>query len=107
MERIKELRDELGLSQLQVSLAIGISQESISSYERGKTYPKADHLMALADFFQVSTDYLLGRSDIRDPKIATLTRLTAFQQELLLRADRIKSENKKQTLLTLASDLSE
>lgn len=64
-ERIKELRESRGLSQEAVGKIIGVKRYSVYAYEKGKCYPDVEHLMALADYFEVSTDYLLGRSDAR------------------------------------------
>lgn len=62
-ERIKELRESRGLSQEAVGKIIGVKRYSVYAYEKGKCYPDVEHLMALADYFEVSTDYLLGRTD--------------------------------------------
>ena len=64
-ERVKELREARGMSQAAVGKIIGVARYSVYGYEKGKNYPDVPHLIALADFFDVSTDYLLGRSDIR------------------------------------------
>ena len=62
-ERIKELRCKNGMTQAAVGKLLGIRQDAISTYERGKNYPEVRNLMILADYFGVSTDYLLGRTD--------------------------------------------
>lgn len=61
--RIKELRNELRLSQKALGAAIGVSQKAIDYWERGVNEPKASYIVLLADFFNVSSDYLLGRCD--------------------------------------------
>lgn len=61
--RIKELRKELNLSQQEVATGAGISRSVLSEYESGNVDPSATALSKLADFFQISADYLLGRSD--------------------------------------------
>lgn len=60
-ESIKELRTERGISQAALARAIGVSQKAIDYWERGVNEPKATYIILLADFFDVSTDYLLGR----------------------------------------------
>ena len=60
-EIIKELRCERYLSQQKLAEAIGVSQKAIDYWERGINEPKASYVVRLADFFEVSTDYLLGR----------------------------------------------
>lgn len=65
MERLKQLRKEKGLSQQRLSIETGIAQVTVSEYESGRNYPSVKTLIKLAGFFGVSTDYLLGLSDIR------------------------------------------
>ncbi|MDE5756351.1 MAG: helix-turn-helix domain-containing protein [Clostridia bacterium] len=60
-EVIKELRTERDLSQQKLAEAIGVSQKAIDYWERGINEPKASYIVRLADFFEVSCDYLLGR----------------------------------------------
>lgn len=64
-ERLKQLREERGISQATVGKAIGVSRYAIYTYEKKKAAPTLEGLAALADYFEVSTDYLLGRSDAR------------------------------------------
>ena len=59
-QRIKELREELGLSQMALSNATGISQSAIARWEVCKTEPTASSLYILASFFNESSDYLIG-----------------------------------------------
>ena len=62
--RIKELRAKENMTQEQLALAIGVERSSIGKYE-GKqgVIPSVDVLRAIADYFNVTTDYLLGRAD--------------------------------------------
>jgi len=62
--RIKELRAKENMTQEQLALAIGVERSSIGKYE-GKqgVIPSVDVLRAIADYFGVTTDYLLGRAD--------------------------------------------
>ncbi len=60
-EVIKELRLERDLSQQKLAEAIGVSQKAIDYWERGVNEPKASYVARLADFFEVTSDYLLGR----------------------------------------------
>ena len=62
--RIRDLREDKDLRQIDVSKATGIDQKTLSNYETGKTNPDSYSIIKLADFFGVSTDYLLGYSDI-------------------------------------------
>ncbi len=63
MNRIKDLREDRDLRQSDLARETGIDQRTISNYETGKTMPDAYSLVRLADFFGVSIDYLLCRTD--------------------------------------------
>lgn len=62
-ERIKELRVENGMTQEEVGKIIGVKRYSVYSYEKGLNYPEVRGLIILADYFKVSLDYLVGRTD--------------------------------------------
>ncbi len=62
--KIRELREDMDLRQIDVAKATGIDQKTLSNYETGKTNPDSYAIIRLADFFRVSTDYLLGCSNI-------------------------------------------
>ena len=64
-ERLKELRKERGVRQEQVAVAVDISMSAYCNYEQGKREPTASVLIRMADYYDVSVDYLLGRSDDR------------------------------------------
>ncbi len=68
MLRIKQLREEKKLSQLEFAKKINLTQQSISLYEKGDREPSLDVLVSISDFFHVSTDYLLGKSNLRNPE---------------------------------------
>ena len=59
---LKELRGEQGLTQVQLAKAIGVSQGTIYFWANGINEPTSFYVVALADFFNVSTDELLGHS---------------------------------------------
>ncbi len=61
--RIKELRNERHITQLKMALDLNMSQNTISRYENGEREPGIAELIRLADYFHVSVDYLLGRTD--------------------------------------------
>ena len=64
MNRIRDLREDMDMRQSDLAAATGIDQRTISNYETGKTSPDAYALIKLADFFDVSIDYLVGRTKI-------------------------------------------
>ncbi len=62
-ERLKKLRLQNGVTQKAIAEGIGVTSVSVQRFEYGTARPKLDTVIKLADFFNVSTDYLLGRSD--------------------------------------------
>ncbi len=62
-ERLKELRLNRGLSQMELAVQTGISQSAIAKWELCKTEPTASALITLSHFFNESVDYLLGLDD--------------------------------------------
>lgn len=67
-KRIKELRKERKLKQQELADEFSIKLRTYQGYEYGESYPEVAKLIAIADFFDVSIDYLLGRSDVRERK---------------------------------------
>ncbi len=65
--RLKELRKKKRISQLKLGMDLHLNQNSISRYENGEREADYATLIMFADYFDVSIDYLLGRTD--DPKI--------------------------------------
>jgi transcriptional regulator with XRE-family HTH domain len=72
MKKLSILRNQKGLSQGELAEKMGMSQQTISKYERGLLEPALETLNFLADFFNVSVDYLLGRSDQPDTAVDNL-----------------------------------
>lgn len=63
--RIKNLRKKRGLIQELLAAELGITQQMLSKYERDSSVIKVDVLKKLAEYFNVTTDYLLGLSDVK------------------------------------------
>lgn len=63
--RIKQLREKRGLIQEILAAELGITQQMLSKYERDVTLIKVDILKKIATYFNVTTDYLLGVSDVK------------------------------------------
>ena len=81
--RIKNLRRSKELNQVQLAEKLGVKKQSISNWENDNIMPSIDMMIRIADFFHVSTDYLLGR-DIHEtgtPAALDLTGLTPRQIE--------------------------
>ncbi len=82
MNRIRTLREDRDLRQLDVAKATGIDQKTLSNYETRKTNPDSFAIIRLAEFFNVSTDYLLGVSDYN----------IASHSQLMGKIDKIQAE---------------
>lgn len=67
-QRIRDLREDADLTQTQVAEILGIRQTVYSRYERGFQTIPLEHLIRLADYYHVSVDYLLGRTN--NPEIS-------------------------------------
>lgn len=65
--RLKELRQKAKVTQKELAQSINSSQQNIALYEQGKRKPKYETLEKLSVFFNVSTDYLLGKTDFPEP----------------------------------------
>ena len=101
-ERLKRLRKEKKLTQTELGKIINVTKVSISGYESGDRTPDTDNLRRLSDFFGVSSDYLLGRTDNpnqidyinsneEDEKIMLIKRITRDFPEVDLMFDDMKS----------------
>ena len=66
-QNLKKLRTSKNLSQSKLSKILGISSSTIGMYEQGRRFPDQTILTKIADFFDVSTDYLLGRNPQNTP----------------------------------------
>lgn len=69
-KRLQDLRKSKNMSQPELATIIDVSDRSISAWERGLTFPNTETAIKLADFFNVSTDYLLARDkETQDPQL--------------------------------------
>lgn len=66
-KRLKELRDGAGISQQNLADIIGLTQQAVAKWETSKAEPDLATVAKLAEFFNTTTDYLLGKSNIRTP----------------------------------------
>ena len=69
-DRLKSLRNSKKLSQKDFAQALKVSQQTVASWESGRTEPSNTALKAIADYFNVSTDYLLGRGTTKAPALS-------------------------------------
>jgi len=101
MKNLKNYRNEKGITQIRLSIAAEVSQETISAYESGKAMPSAETLIKIADFLGVSVDYLLDRTDnplmninkdINSEMLNIYNQLNKEQKEDVLRYAKIRKQ---------------
>lgn len=68
-QRLRDLREDKDINQTQVAEMLYTSQTVYSRYERGALTIPVEHLLILADFYEVSTDYILGRTNKREMNV--------------------------------------
>ena len=95
MKNLKLLRQKKNITQIRLSIAAEVSQETISAYESGKALPSADTLIKLADFLDTSIDYILDRTD---NSIPIGYQKSMLGDELLHNFEKLSDENKKEVL---------
>ena len=61
--RLRQIRKSKGISQLKLAMDLNTNQNTISRYETGEREPGIDELIKIADYFHISIDYLLERTD--------------------------------------------
>lgn len=105
-DRLKNLREKKGLSQQELAKRFNLSQSTIAYYENDKKQPNQNTLQRLADFFEVSVDYLLGRTD--DPTPPQRQKIMVAGKEIELSREEFKvfEEIRKHSILfnDLATD---
>ncbi|MBE5965827.1 MAG: helix-turn-helix transcriptional regulator [Lachnospiraceae bacterium] len=96
-KRIRELRIEKGITQNELSNYLGLTPKMISFYELEQRFPPQDILIKLADYFDVSVDYLLGRNDIKysDQLLKEYSSLPYESQKKLKQYIQLLRENNK------------
>lgn len=102
MNRIRQLREEIGMTQVRLSIELEVAQETISAYENGKHYPSVQSLIKLMQIFNTGIDYIMGFSDVRFP----VERLNNDEQ-LLLNYYKHLPEHKKELALAYLKGLIE
>ena len=68
-ERLKELRKQAHLTQVELAKRLGIGQSSYADWERGKKNPTQENLIKIAQFFNVPLDYLVGNSEEKSDEL--------------------------------------
>ena len=90
-ERVRDLRAKKGVSQQKVADEVGVTKVGYQYYEYGRKLPGFKTLSKLADFFEVSTDYLLGRSN--EPQLPDKETMAMVRQLQAFRNGDKQAEN--------------
>ena len=98
MYRLKQLRESKNMTQVRLSIELGVSQETISGYEIGKATPPADMLIKLADVLDTSVDYILGRTDNRYFNKLNKSDLSEQELEVLLNFRKLPWNKKERVM---------
>lgn len=105
-ELLSELRQDRKMTQRDLAQFLHVSAGTISNYEKGVHLPDIDKLINLADFFHVTTDYLLGRSDYRfSPDTLKMTVTEDMTAEDLIQLIQRLSPQQKQAVTLILSDM--
>lgn len=110
-KRLKQLREDAGLSQSKIGQLVGVPQSSIYRYEQGQSTPSSKTFRWYADYFDVSLDYLFGRTDDPHgahyeykPKFETIAREMEKFIEMCFDPNSRMNERLKETLLTMLTE---
>lgn len=96
LENLKKIREEKGITQVKLSVDLEVSQELISRYELGSSFPQPNMLIKLANYFNCSVDYLLGLTDITTPLYKNrISEKEIKDSEIINKYNQLSSENKK------------
>ena len=82
-KRLRQLREQIGLSQRAVAKHLNISPSIVSGYETGERTPSTENLLALSYLYHCSTDYLLGREQISPKTVIVADGLSGKQLQLI------------------------
>lgn len=96
-EKIAQLREAKGLTQVQLAKQLEKSVTTISNWECGKAMPNLDQISALAEFFDVSADFFINRNEYSDPDIRSIQRAMAGMDQ--------KRKGDLKTVLSIAFDI--
>lgn len=96
LPNLKLLRKEYGISQQLLADTLGISQQSVNQYENREIEPDIATLSQMAEYFETSIDYIVGRTDIRRKIERTLPYYLNEDEEAVVRGYRALAPNQRQ-----------
>ena len=101
LQNLKHLRKEAGISQQKLADAIRVSQPSINKYENHNIEPDIQILIRMAEYFNTTVDYLVGRTQEREPSAASP--MSESERKLLSKYRRLSKEQQRVVDLLLES----
>ena len=104
-DRLKRLRDQHGISQMELAQAMGVNRMTINNYELGKRVPDLDFAIKAADYFSVSLEYIAGRTEYTDKEEFEL--LSERVDRLLRVAAQVPQSAGQQMIIDLTALLEE
>jgi len=94
LSNLKRIREERRITQIKLSTDLGVSQELISRYEIGSSFPQPNMLIRLAQYFNCSVDYLLGLTDVSTPIKYLLKDYKDNDYDFINKYNQLSNENK-------------
>jgi len=91
-ENLRKLRDRHDMTQEALGKLLNVTQSTIAYYESGKKQPTLETLIIIADYFEVSTDFLLNRTNV----VSTASEISKSDSELLNKINKLSDENRKE-----------
>ena len=88
-ERLKDLRRQAGLTQVEVAEKLGISQQAYASWERGVKKPTQENLVKIAHVLNVSVDYLVGNSEEKSDELDNIELLFRMNSKRVTDEERV------------------
>lgn len=103
--RLKQLRSEHNLTQSDLANILGIAKTTLAAYEQGKSEPSIDTLIKISDYFNVTTDYLIGRANGKSPELQQLYESIGLSEnsiDLLASMAQYEKEHRHLSLLKMS-----
>lgn len=95
LDNLKKMREQKGITQIKLAIDLKVSQELISRYEVGSSFHQPNMLIKLANYFNCSTDYLLGLTDIPTPVKYLINSNNIENAEILNKYNSLSNDDKK------------
>lgn len=99
--RLKSLREAAGLNQTELGKKIGVGKSTISMYENGKSTPGDEIKLKISEYFNVSLDYLFGKTDLKNSELTNFKYAQNAVEDELLSGFRTLSKDEQEELLEI------